>query len=193
MPPHSHNLYLGSVHGCTLTPNLLSNPPEWHRYAAICLILCDLCYIIVYLSLPCHISISVFSRYWCNEDLSVFTLYYKFDPYLSCSSQTPWRPTRKAHLFLLLVKYQETLFCSPCSWPKCDCAPTQAWTGLGESSLHEKYPRCLVLWWRAKTTKGHLAYSVKAYEQSVYILMDKIFQEWTNMKGRTVPRGIIFN
>ena len=31
-PSPSHNLYLGSVHGCSVAPDLLSNSPGWHRY-----------------------------------------------------------------------------------------------------------------------------------------------------------------
>ena len=67
---------------------------------AICLILCDLCYVLVYLSLPCHISSGVlFPDTDVLKTLRPFRVYfvYKFDPRLSSlrSSQTPGGPIRK--------------------------------------------------------------------------------------------------
>ena len=76
---------------------------------AICLILCDLYYVLVYLSLQCHISSSVlFPDTDVPKTLRPFRVYfvYKSDPRLFSFFSKPQRTDPEAHLFLLLVRYQ---------------------------------------------------------------------------------------
>ena len=76
---------------------------------AICLILCDLYYVLVYLSLPCHISSSVlFPDTDVPKTLRPFRVYfeYKSESRLFSSFLKPQRTDLEAHLFLLLVRYQ---------------------------------------------------------------------------------------
>ena len=71
--------------------------------------LSDLCYVIVYLSLPCHISSGVlFPDNDVMKTLRPFRVYfvYKFDPRLLSFFSNPRRTYPEAHLFLLLVRYQ---------------------------------------------------------------------------------------
>ena len=76
---------------------------------AICLILCDLYYVLVYLSLPCHISSSVlFPDTDVPKTLRPFRVYFvnKSDPRIFSFFSKPQRTDPEAHLFLLLVRYQ---------------------------------------------------------------------------------------
>ena len=75
---------------------------------AICLILCDLYYVLVYLSLPCHISSSVlFPDTDVPKTLRPFRVYFEYKSESRLfSSLKPQRTDPEAHLFLLLVWYQ---------------------------------------------------------------------------------------